>query len=530
MVRRISKFERRILLAILLCGVTPFAISSIFIPQIVESKLALSLHPQVAEQLEARATFFKEFFDAKKKEFASRGEVMSRDPILIRAATSSNAEDVRERLEQAIADYEDLRSLRVFSADGTLLAEALGPPARLGADFVPRTISFPLGVGEAPRLQAEFILPNKYMEDREHAEDTAVLYDTSLKLEAERQQDYFLAYILISATVVILSLGMGYYLARRVTKRIARLASATERVAKGESGFTIPLRGNDEITELSARFNRMIEEVADARDRIVYLEKVSGWQDFARRLAHEIKNPLTPIRLAIQELHRRAPAENPAFKRLVEESSDVVEEEIRALTRLVDEFSQFARLPEVIPTHVELRSYLEEFLSAYNRFEPDATVQLSVPEQPVPVAIDRVLMRRVLSNLATNAIQAAGKGKAKLLFSVSTLEQEGAIELRVEDNGPGIPPSHAEKIFEPYFTTKTDGTGLGLAIVKKIVLQHGGTITLKRSQTLGGATFVIILPPARSVRVTDVPAAATSDTPVERVSATGALDSAEAKN
>src|SRR6185503_17672148 len=160
--------------------------------------------------------------------------------------------------------------------------------------------------------------------------------------------------------VVVLALGIGYFLARRVTKRIARLASATERVAKGESGFTIPLRGNDEITELSARFNRMIEEVADARDRIVYLEKVSGWQEFARRLAHEIKNPLTPIRLSIQELRRRAPETDPRFKKLVEDATDVVEEEIGALTRLVDEFSHFARLPEVLPETVEMHAFLKE--------------------------------------------------------------------------------------------------------------------------------------------------------------------------
>lgn len=273
----------------------------------------------------------------------------------------------------------------------------------------------------------------------------------------------------------------------------------------------------------------MIEEVADARDRIVYLEKVSGWQDFARRLAHEIKNPLTPIRLAIQELRRRAPEENPAFKRLVEESADVVEEEIGALTRLVDEFSQFARLPEVIPTHVELRSYLEEFLSAYNRFEPDASVEVSVPKEPVPVAIDRVLMRRVLSNLATNAIQAAGKGKAKLRFAVEVLASDGSIELSLDDNGPGIPNNQAEKIFEPYYTTKAEGTGLGLAIVKKIVLQHGGTITMKRSAVLGGACFVIELPPARNVHVAvlDPPK---SEPPVERVSGSGGKDSAEAES
>lgn len=499
MLPRISRFERRILLAILLCAVTPFVISVVFLPLIVESRLALSLHPKVREQLEASAAFFKEFFDAKKREFAARAETISKDPILIRAAASRSEEDVRARLEQVLSDNVEIRVARVFTPEGDLLVEIEGPAERHGDAFVPKTITLPLGIGDSPRLEAVFLLPRHYLEDRAHAEEIAIMYDTSLQHEAARQDEYFRTYILITTVVVALALGIGYYLARRVTKRIARLATATERVAKGESGFKIPLRGNDEITELSASFNRMIEEVADARDRIVYLEKVSGWQEFARRLAHEIKNPLTPIRLAIQELRRRAPEGDPAFKKLVEDAADVVEEEIGALTRLVDEFSQFARLPEVIPTHVELRSFLDEFLSAYNRFEPDAEVILTMPDRPVAAAIDRVLMRRVLSNLAMNGIQAAGKGRAKLWLSCALLEPGEAVQITLEDNGPGIPPAEAEKIFEPYYTTKSEGTGLGLAIVKKIVLQHGGTITLKRSAA-GGAAFVIQLPPPQRMR------------------------------
>jgi nitrogen fixation/metabolism regulation signal transduction histidine kinase len=491
---RFSKFEIRILLAILVCALTPFVISVIFIPQIVESRFALSIHPKVQDQLEASALFYKEFFDAKKSEFAARAETISRDPVLVRAAKKRSVEDTHARLDQIIADNADIRAVRVYLPEGDQLAESQGPPERQTQDFVPKQITLPLGVGEPPRVEIEFLLANRYLADREHAEEIATLYGTSLKIENERQELYFRTYILINAAVVLMALGIGYFLARRVTKRIARLAMATERVAKGESGFTIPLRGNDEITELSARFNRMIEEVAEARDRIVYLEKVSGWQDFARRLAHEIKNPLTPIRLAIQELRRRAPEGDPAFRRLVDDASDVVEEEIGALTRLVDEFSQFARLPEVIPTYVEVRSYLEEFLSAYNRFEPDAEVFLSVPDKPVKAAIDRVLMRRVLSNLCMNAIQAAGKGKAKLWIFCAVVSPNESVEIRIEDNGPGIQPSMAEKIFEPYFTTKAEGTGLGLAIVKKIVLQHEGTITIKRSMIGGGAAFVIVLP------------------------------------
>ena len=494
MLRPVSRFERRIMLAILLSAITPFVISLIFMPQIIESRLALSMHSDVRSQLEASAVFYNDFFDAKKREYSARAEALSRDPVLLRAATDGPVDDLRARLEQILADHPEIRAVRVFSATGGLLTEEVGPADRQGPDFVPKTIALPLGIGEAPRLEAVFVLPKRYLSDRARAEDVATLYDASLRTEEGRSRTFYLAYFAIAAVMMMLALGIGYLMARSVTRRIARLASATERVAKGESGFTVPVGGNDEITELTSGFNRMIEEVAEARDRIVYLEKVSGWQDFARRLAHEIKNPLTPIRLAIQELRRRAPAGEPRFKKLVDDASDVVEEEIGALTRLVDEFSQFARLPEVQPAPVDLGRFLRGFLAAYGDFAPDAVVHLDVPKAPVVAMLDRVLMRRVLSNLVTNGIQAAGQGSAELWISAAVLPGSRSIELRVEDNGPGVPREQAEKIFEPYFTTKSDGTGLGLAIVKKIVLQHGGSITL-RSSLAGGASLVIQLPP-----------------------------------
>lgn len=491
---KISRFERRIIIAIVLCAITPFVISLMFIPQIIESRLSLSMHSGVRSQLEASALFFKEFFDAKKREYSARAETLSKDPVLIDAAREARADDVAARLAQILEDNPEIRRITVLTPDGELLAEKDGPADRQGDAFMPKTIALPLGLGEAPRLETVFILPRRYLEDRAHAEEIATLYDASLRLEDNRAQTFYLAYFAIVLVVVVLALAVGYYLARGVTKRVAHLAHATERVGKGETGFSIPVGGDDEITELTAGFNKMIEEVADARDRIVYLEKVSGWQDFARRLAHEIKNPLTPIRLAIQELRRRAPDNEPRFKRLVDDASDVVEEEIGALTRLVDEFSQFARLPEVQVVPIEVNTFLEEFLSAYNGFESEATVKLDVPALTPIALIDRVLLRRVLANLVMNGIQAGKKEQAHLWIRTKVV-RPGFVEIRVEDDGPGVAETMAEKIFEPYFTTKTEGTGLGLAIVKKIVLQHHGSIVLQRLEQ-GGAAFVIQIPEA----------------------------------
>ncbi|MEQ8978492.1 MAG: ATP-binding protein, partial [Deltaproteobacteria bacterium] len=155
----------------------------------------------------------------------------------------------------------------------------------------------------------------------------------------------------------------------------------------------------------------------------------------------------------------------------------------------------FARLPEVTPSPVDASRFVHAFLNAYNGFEPDAAVEVDLPADPLTIAVDRVLMRRVLANLVMNGIQAAGKGNAKLWIRIARIPATGLVEIRVEDNGPGVPQDVAEKVFEPYYTTKTEGTGLGLAIVKKIVLQHGGSIALRRSP-VGGASFVILLPPA----------------------------------
>ncbi|MEQ8567425.1 MAG: ATP-binding protein [Deltaproteobacteria bacterium] len=495
MMPKVSRFERRIIIAIFLAATVPFVISVIFIPQIIETRLALSMHTGVREQLEDSALFYKDFFDAKKSEYSARAQSIASDPILIRAARDGSVDDVKVRLAQVLTDNEEIRSARVITFDEEILVALDGPEERMGDGFVPKTIVLPLGLGDAPKLEIVFILSRKYLADRAHAEEIARLYDASLRTEDQRSRTFYLTYIAISAFVLFLSLAVGYLLARSVTRRVSQLALATERVAKGESGFTVPLGGDDEITELTNGFNRMIEEVAEARDRIVYLEKVSGWQEFARRLAHEIKNPLTPIRLAIQELRRRAPDSEPRFKKLVDDASDVVEEEIGALTRLVGEFSQFARLPEVTPSPVDASRFVHAFLNAYNGFEPDAAVEVDLPADPLTIAVDRVLMRRVLANLVMNGIQAAGKGNAKLWIRIARIPATGLVEIRVEDNGPGVPQDVAEKVFEPYYTTKTEGTGLGLAIVKKIVLQHGGSIALRRSP-VGGASFVILLPPA----------------------------------
>jgi len=239
------------------------------------------------------------------------------------------------------------------------------------------------------------------------------------------------------------------------------------------------------------------------------LQRVGAWQEMAQRLAHEIKNPLTPIQLAVQECHRKYGGEDQKYRALLDTTLEIVEEEVGTLRRLVSNFSNFARLP-----HAELRDgSLREFLQDCSEHlghledEPGGTVETDaastnvaiewkMPDRELTVAFDKQMLRRVVINLVRNAVQAirgARGGKGGRVRVSAVAEGPGAV-ITIDDDGPGIPDDMLARVFEPYFTTKPDGTGLGLAIVKKIVVEHGGAIDVTKSD-LGGARFSLHLPP-----------------------------------
>jgi len=240
----------------------------------------------------------------------------------------------------------------------------------------------------------------------------------------------------------------------------------------------------------------------------------------ARRLAHEIKNPLTPIQLSAEETHRRYEGDDPKMKKLLDTTLEIVTEEVGTLRRLVSEFSEFARLPHAHLVEEDVERLLGEVKPTLERLglgtEPsDLALRLTpsggtaIPVRvtvdtvcaPSPkgllekrMAADRQMLRKAIDNLVRNAVQAiraAGRGH-RVLVHATTLD-DGRIALDVDDDGPGVPADMRERIFDPYYTTRTEGTGLGLAIVKKIVVEHGGTIACDASP-MGGARFRVAVP------------------------------------
>jgi two-component system nitrogen regulation sensor histidine kinase NtrY len=481
---RVSRFERNIAAALVLATIVPLLGALWLAAGLAAQDLTLGLSSRVVDRLAAVPALYGELFQGRKRLFAEQARAIARD-------LPAGREAVARHLARAIEQVPDLRRAALVLPGGRVFAEAEAKGSPRSGEW--RAASARVALPGDAALECTFAVEARLFaeldESRALAEQTRELD----RLRGAIQRSYLLSYGGLLAAVSLAAALLGIWLARRTTRRVDALAAAVRRLAAGDLSVRVDVAGpDDELRALAAAFNEMVREVREARDRIVYLEKISGWQEVARRLAHEIKNPLTPIQLAFQELDarwRRAPGD-PAFGKLLADAGEIVREEVGTLQRLVADFTAFARLPEAAPEPADLGDVVEEFVRTSPHLAEEADVDL-VRTGPCPVAVDRVLMRRVLANLVTNAVEASRPARARVHLGVSRSRTQAI--LTVADEGPGVDAELRARVFDPYFTTKQEGTGLGLAIVKKIVLQHGGDIEAG-ARPGGGASFTIGLP------------------------------------
>jgi nitrogen fixation/metabolism regulation signal transduction histidine kinase len=490
---RPSRFEAKLAAALTLAAAVPLVAALVLARTLTEENLAVALNPRVVERLEATPALYRDLFQARKALYAEEARGLLR-------GLPADARRLPAFLQGAVERTPRLRRAAVLDADGAVLAEAEAAAPNPEGEWrpAPARVAIPdaerRGLPAGAALECTFAVEARYFAELSEARELAEIYHSAEALRADIQRSYVRAFaVLLGAWALAAGLA-GAFLARRTTRRLGDLVGAVRQLARGDLAVQVePGRARDEVAALARAFNAMVREVKESRDRIVYLEKISGWQEVARRLAHEIKNPLTPIQLAFQQLdarYRTASAKDPDFERLLGEAGEIVREEVGTLQRLVEDFSSFARLPEVRPEPAELGEFVEEVVRTSPQLaeEADLAVQRG---NPCPVALDRALMRRVIVNLCRNAVEAARPERARVHLGVARARDRAV--LTVADEGPGIPEELRQRIFDPYFTTRHEGTGLGLAIVKKIVLQHGGEIQAG-ARPGGGASFTIALP------------------------------------
>lgn len=300
---------------------------------------------------------------------------------------------------------------------------------------------------------------------------------------------------LAGSAFLFVVLVVGAFVVRRVTGRLGKVAAAAEAVAEGDLSVTIPPGAKDEVGDLVRSFNQMTGDLRDARERLVHAERIAAWQEIARRIAHEIKNPLTPIQLSMETLRRAHQLGRPEFDEILEESTTTILEEVQRLRRIVSEFSEFARMPKPQLAPCDLNEVLRHALGLHDA--DGVAVETHLQEDLPQVNADREQLMQVLHNLLGNAKDAVG-AEDKPRVQLHSFSLHDGVGFTVEDNGHGFDETVRQQIFTPYFTTKEGrGTGLGLAIVHRIVVEHGGTVEVAGS-TGSGASFTVRLPLAHT--------------------------------
>jgi two-component system, NtrC family, nitrogen regulation sensor histidine kinase NtrY len=299
----------------------------------------------------------------------------------------------------------------------------------------------------------------------------------------------------VAAGGILLAIAFSLWIAARVSRPIEQLAHAAEEVAGGNWDVRVPQRGHDEVSVLARSFNHMTEQLVSQRDRLVQTERVAAWRELARRLAHELKNPLFPLQLTVENLVRARNLPPAEFEEVFNESTTTLGTEIANLKTIIGRFSDFSKMPKPELERIDAKDVIERVRAFYESAAGrDAAIHFAVDvaDSLLPMDADPELLHRALSNLVLNAMDAMPDGGT---LTLSARPADETVELRVSDTGTGLTPEECERLFTPYYTTKQHGTGLGLAIVQSVIADHTGTIAVE-SRVGGGATFIITLPRA----------------------------------
>jgi nitrogen fixation/metabolism regulation signal transduction histidine kinase len=518
---RVGGFERRLMVAFLLLSVTPTVLIAFFSTRYFMRSVALVSNPAV-EQSFTNSMNIARTLAARLQEDAGCTADRLADALAGSAGSLEGSEarpEARAVLAQVLQDtHADFAA--VYAREAGVWKLRISEPAafpRLERELQPEAIAAPETtqaatlstsrvtfadqdiiassvVRDSSLFVAGFALEQGFTANmRRTGDDVGRYRAVGLYVSVLRRYIIIVTCVLV-ALLIVASAVISRLLARRISHPITELAHATERIAKGDLEHRVRVNAKDEIQSLVSDFNKMTEELLENKKNLIRAERIAAWRDFARRLAHEIKNPLTPIEIAIYRIKKRlegevAEADPARDKQVIEESLDSILKEVAALKNIAQEFSAFAKLPEPKLESLNPNDTITSVLELYASSAQRVKVRTSLAEGMPRVQADRDQLRSVIANLIKNAFEAMPEGGT---LTVATSLAAGSIRIEIADTGPGIPDEIKEKIFDPYFTTKSTGTGIGLALAYRILADHRAKIGFKTGET--GTTFVVDLP------------------------------------
>jgi len=303
------------------------------------------------------------------------------------------------------------------------------------------------------------------------------------------------AALLVGGAGILLAVLLSSWAAARFTRPIENLAEAARAVAAGNLRAHVEVTSNDEIGDLAETFNQMTRDLLEQKERLVQSERVAAWRELARRLAHELKNPLFPLQLTVENLVRARQQSPEIFEEIFRESSATLLAEIGNLKQIISRFSEFSKMPQPALQPVIMNEIVQGVARLFqaqleSRSQGPIYCRLELSASGEPVAADAELLHRAFSNLVLNAMDAMPEGGT---LTLRTRDSQDRVRMEISDTGRGLTRAECDRLFTPYYTSKQHGTGLGLAIVQSVISDHGGTINVT-SQPAKGTTFVVELP------------------------------------
>ena len=298
---------------------------------------------------------------------------------------------------------------------------------------------------------------------------------------------YRLAYVYL--LMLLIAVALAYFLSSYITRSIKTISDKIHKTRLNKRNEKIEFEsGSSEIITLVNAYNRMIDELQESAVKLAQSEREQAWREMAKQVAHEIKNPLTPMRLTVQSFERRFDPEDPKIKEKLKEYSQTLIQQIDVMSSIASAFSDFAKMPTQKREEIDVVAVVKMALDIFN----ESYISYSFTEDTLIGNLDKTQLIRIVTNLVTNATQATEDVEnPKIEIEVSS--ENDSIKIAVSDNGKGIDDSVEHLIFEPKFTTKSSGMGLGLPMIKKIIEAYGGTIDFKSVKD-EGTVFTVILP------------------------------------
>lgn len=342
-------------------------------------------------------------------------------------------------------------------------------------------------IGELDYLSAYLPLQNKagvvlgYLNLQHFAKQNA--YESQLS-------GFLVTIINIAVLLLVVTVIIALFISNWITQPLRLIQASIQSIELGKQNRPIDYSGNDEIGALVREYNHKLEELEIKAMQLARSERESAWREMAKQVAHEIKNPLTPMKLSLQHFQRSFDPSDSNAKAKIDRISASLVEQINALSAIANEFSNFAKMPKPNEEYLDLVELISNAAAIFGNQETGVAVVSS--DEMIEIFTDKDLMLRVFNNLIKNALQAIPENRQGFV-EIRLNKVDGKVEVAVQDNGVGIPEDQQQKIFIPNFTTKTTGTGLGLAMVKQIVSNHDGDIWFETKEG-EGTTFFVRLP------------------------------------